>query len=358
MSPKQIIIVSNKTDISQLAYRLLDGGEHKLYQAENCDLARSIIQKERIDVILLGFPSADQCLPHLDYLLESGIDPAVIALLDTDDHERYLMCHKEGALDCLTAPLTAERLIKSIERCVAIKSLEREKRDFVSMLSHDLKNPLTAAIGSIDLVREKRLGPLNPEQQDYLASAIESCNEVVSMIDNLLDIHRFEGGKLVFNKSPLNLVELTRYVLHSFRGIIKQVRINLTTRLDDNIPELLIDRGRFSRVIANLIANAVKFTPDGGDIVVSCGYGISETSKMSVVLQVKDSGSGISQLDLPLIFDRFVQASKHGGRGSGGSGLGLAFCKMTVEAHGGTIKAISQKGEGSEFIITLPIPEE
>lgn len=358
MGTKQILIVANSTTAAQLAFQLLETAPYQLHQAATCEEARIIIKNQRLDAILLGSPPHQHCLPSLEHLQESGNDPAVIALLDANEQERYLDCHKQGALDCLMAPFSVERLVKSIERCLAIKSLEREKRDFISMLSHDLKNPLTAAIGSIDLVREKRLGPLNREQASYLLSAIESCNEVVAMIDNLLDIHRLEAGKLVFHKTPVNLSELAQQVVAGFRGTIKHAQIQLQTQLEDDLPLLNLDRHKFSRVLANLLANAVKFTPCGGEISVRCYCGVSANSDVAVMLSVSDTGNGIATIELPTIFDRFVQARNQTGRGSGGSGLGLAFCKMVTEAHNGTITAESREGVGSEFTITLPLPEE
>lgn len=358
MGIKQLLIVTNTTAAAQLAFQLLEAGPYQLHLVDTCEEARSVIAQQRVDAILLGSPPYQHCLPSLEHLQESGSDPAVIALLDADEQERYLDCHKQGALDCLMAPFSVERLVKSIERCLAIKSLEREKRDFISMLSHDLKNPLTAAIGSIDLVREKRLGPLNREQGSYLLSAIESCNEVVAMIDNLLDIHRLEAGKIAFHKTPVNLSELAQQVVAGFRGMIKHAQIHLQTQLEDDLPLLDLDRSKFSRVIANLLANAVKFTPCGGEISVRCYCGVSAASQVAVMLSIADTGNGIATVELPMIFDRFVQARNQTGRGSGGSGLGLAFCKMVVEAHNGTITADSREGVGSEFTITLPLPEQ
>lgn len=358
MGSKHILIVSNNTVAAQLAYELLEASSYRLHEAQSCLEARSIIQNNHLDAILLGSPPYEHCLPSLDHLQESGNDPAVIALLDVNEQERYLACHHEGALDCLMAPFTSEKLIKSIERSMAIKALEREKRDFISMLSHDLKNPLTAAIGSIDLVREKRLGPLNREQASYLLSAIDSCNEVAAMIDNLLDIHRFEAGKITFKKVPVHLGQLTQQLVNGFRGMLKHAHIQLVVQIEENLPQLMLDQTKFSRVIANLLNNAVKFTPIRGEITVSCCCGVSADSKLAVMLRIKDTGTGISATELPLIFDRFIQARNQSVRGSGGSGLGLAYCKMTVEAHGGTITADSQQGIGSEFTIVLPAPDE
>lgn len=358
MVTKQLLIVSNDTTASQLAHELLETSAYKLYLASSCLEARTIIQNHHLDAILLGSPPHEHCLPSLEHLQEAGNDPAVIALLDANEQERYLACHQEGALDCLMAPFSSEKLVKSIERSIAIKALEREKRDFISMLSHDLKNPLTAAIGSIDLVREKRLGTLNREQASYLMSAIDSCNEVAAMIDNLLDIHRFEAGKITFKKVPVNLGQLTKHLADGFRGMCKHAQIQLTVQIEDNLPILMLDKAKFSRVIANLLTNAVKFTPSKGEITICCCHGVAADSTLAVMLRIKDTGAGISATELPLIFDRFVQARNQNIRGSGGSGLGLAFCKMAVEAHGGSITSDSQQGIGSEFTITLPLAEK
>ncbi len=354
----QVLIVYNSTEAGMLAYQLLKKSSYELHLAASCEEAGKILLSQHIDLVLLGSPRHEHCLPPLDHLLETGKQGvAVIALLDSNEKERYLACHKQGALDCLMAPFSPEQLIKSIERCLAIKSLERDKRDFLSMLSHDLKNPITAAIGSIDLVREKRLGSINREQASYLLSAIESCNEVVAMIDNLLDIQRFEAGKMVFHKRPVNLSDLTQQVLNGFKGVFKHAQINLNTSLEENLPLICLDKNKFSRVIANLLTNAVKFTPVGGEISVFCCCGVSEESKLIQILKIKDNGEGITATDLPNIFNRFIQARNQPGRGNGGAGLGLSFCKIAVEAHQGTITAESREGVGSEFTITLPISE-
>ncbi len=355
---KQILVVDNGAQAPRLAAQLLASlGSFDVHHSAECTTACNLIPAKRFDLILLGSPADAECLPSLGKLKELGCDPAVIALLDANEAGRYLSCLKEGAVDCLMAPFTVEELVKRMERGMAMKALDRERQDFVSMLSHDLKNPITAVIGSVDLVRERRLGPLNDEQAEYLMAAIDSCNEVVAMIDNLLDIHRYEAGKMLFNRRPSNLAELVRQTTTSYRGVAQSADLTLTTIVDDNLPHLLLDRDKFSRVLANLLSNAAHFTPEGGTITVTCSQGVSADSQLAIVLSVKDTGDGIPVEDLPLIFDRFIQAHHPGSRGGGGSGLGLAYCKMAVEAHGGTISALSREGHGSEFIITLPVPE-
>lgn len=355
---KQVLLVDNGAHAPRLAAQLLSAtGFFDLHHTAECAEACNLLPDKRFDLILLGSPSHAECLPPLGKLRELGCDPAVIALLDANEEGRYIACLKEGAVDCMMAPFSADELIKRMERGMALKALDREKQDFVSMLSHDLKNPITAVIGSVDLVREGRLGPVNSEQAEYLMAAIDSCNEVVAMIDNLLDIHRFEAGKIQLRKTTVNLADLVRQVTSSYRGVAQAADLHLNVIIDDDVPELLLDRDKFSRLLGNLLSNSARFTPEGGEITVTCSQGISADSDLAIVLSVKDTGDGIPANDLPLIFDRFVQARHHGSRGGGGSGLGLAFCKMTVEAHDGTISASSREGHGSEFIVTLPVPE-
>lgn len=357
MLMKQVLIVDNGTQAAHEAVTLLKDGPYGIQFASSCLEARTIIFETHIDAILLGSPAQDQCLPPLDHLKETAHDPAVIALLDSDENHRFLDCHKQGALDCLIVPFDQDKLCKSIERCLAIKALEREKRDFISMLSHGLKNPITAAIGSIDLVREKRLGSINHEQATYLMSAIESCGEVVTMIDNLLDVHKLEAGKLIFRMAQTSIAPVIQQVLHHFKGSIGQAQLQLHLHMEEELPLVTIDKTKMTRVFGNLLTNAIKFTPTGGSISIDCRTGISEDSKLALIINVSDTGTGIPPSEIATIFDRFVQGLSHSRRTSGGCGLGLAFCKMAVEGQGGTIHATSDVGVGTTFTIALPLSD-
>ena len=254
-----------------------------------------------------------------------------------------------------------------------LKALEQEREDFVSMLSHDLKTPITAIVGSLDLVRDGRLGPVNSEQREYLDSAVESCTEMVDMIDTLLDIHKFEAGKMVMVFKAEDLNQLIQKTISRFRPMADRADIKLFATVKEPLPQLQIDRAKFLRLISNLISNSLKFTPDGGEIEIGAAlvratndlkkripeqnYPTPELPAKGRVLQifVRDTGSGIAQEDLVTIFDRFVQARTRRKGKSGGSGLGLAFCRKVMDAHHGYIWAESQAGKGSTFFILIPL---
>jgi signal transduction histidine kinase len=248
----------------------------------------------------------------------------------------------------------------------------QEKDDFASMLSHDMKNPLTAVIGSIDIIREGRLGPVNEEQAEYLHAAIDSCNEVIAMMDNLLDIQRYETGRMQIRIADYGAAEILRAVTQRFTRIAEHDGIRLKERFSHETPKISVDKNAFSRVIANLLANAVKFTPEGGEIVVSCrclkGTEMPWASLPAYValpdgfveqgcfvrVGIRYTGSGIPADDPGRIFERHAQSRDGVGWERGGSGLGLTFCKMAVESCGGIIWVESEAGDGSEFIILLP----
>ena len=154
--------------------------------------------------------------------------------------------------------------VEIIRDISAVKALEQEKEDFVSMLSHDLKAPITAVVGSVDLVREGRLGPVNADQREYLESSMESCAEMVEMIDTLLGVHKFEAGKMLMHFKEEQPRQLIQRTYTRFITVAKRAQINLLANVPDDLPGISVDRSTFSRLLGNLISNAVKFTPEGG----------------------------------------------------------------------------------------------
>ncbi|AAR33343.1 response regulator [Geobacter sulfurreducens] len=266
--------------------------------------------------------------------------------------------------------------VEIIRDISTLKALEREREDFVSMLSHDLKTPITAVVGSIDLVREGRIGPVNAEQRSYLDSAMESCAEMVDMIDTLLDVHRFEAGRMVMAARLEDLGPLMARTLGRFDSVARRAGIALVLTLPDYPLALSLDRNQFARLMGNLIANAIKFTQEGGEIEVSARL-LNDPAELvgripresypdvplpplnpHLLITVRDTGVGIPADSLVSIFDRFVQARNRRLGKSTGTGLGLAFCRKVMDAHHGYIWAESVEGEGSSFNMLFPLTNE
>jgi PAS domain S-box-containing protein len=255
----------------------------------------------------------------------------------------------------------------------ALKALEQEREDFVSMLSHDLKSPITAIVGSLDLVREKRLGPVNEDQREYLESAIESCSEMVDMIDTLLDVHKFDAGKMVMDFKPEEPHLLIEKIVNRFQPAAQRADLRLFASIKDSLPTVQVDRTKFSRLLSNLLSNAMKFTPDDGEIEIAAtivrasaelkkripeqvlqGRDLPGKSRF-LQISVRDTGVGIPKEALLSIFDRFVQVKTRRMGKTTGSGLGLTFCRKVMDAHHGYIWGESVVGKGSTFFLLFPL---
>ena len=377
---EKILVVADQADIAGLIVQQLQEAGFATTWVKGGDAAIPALEREDFSLALLDImPPKANGIEVLSHIRETGKNTAVIMMTAHDNENLAVEYVKAGVVDYLSKPFAADDILQRVMRAIANRRvmlekqrLEQEKDDFVSMLSHDMKNPLTAVIGSIDIIREGRLGPVNEEQAEYLHAAIDSCNEVIAMIDNLLDIHRFEAGRMQIKITECGAAELLRAVTRRFTRIAEHDGISLKERLSHETPKIAVDKNAFSRVIANLLANAVKFTPEGGEIVVSC-HCLKDTEMpwarlpayvtlpdcfadqgCHVRVSVRDTGSGIPADDLGRIFERYVQSRNGAERERGGSGLGLAFCKMAVERCGGIIWVESEVGNGSEFIILLP----
>jgi len=376
----RILIVDDEADIAAILKLHLEDSGYATAWAGNGQVALQMLKDGGFSLALMDVKMPGMSgVEVLKRISESGLDASVIMMTAHGSEDLVVECMTSGAVDYISKPFSLDDTLQRVDRALANrrmlldkKRLEQEKEDFLYMLSHDLKNPITVVIGSIDIMREGRLGPVNTEQVEYLQSAIDSCNEVVGMIDNLLDVQRFEAGRMPVVLRPHSPAALAAAAVDRFSKAAEHEGMELTLDTDGDTTEIAVDRGLMNRVFANLLVNAVKFTPAGGSIKVSCRcvrnsaarriripvYFVPPAGFASrhcfVRISVKDTGNGIPHEDLDHIFERYTQSHNAVGRERGGAGLGLAFCKMAVESFNGIIWAESEAGVGSEFIILLP----
>lgn len=230
------------------------------------------------------------------------------------------------------------------------KRLEQVKQEFVAMLSHDLRTPLTSVLMSLELLGHPSFR-LAEEGQGYLAQAERSLQVCISLINELLEIERYEAGMLHIELAPANLRGLAQAAIDAVRPIAdsKDIHISLTADLDNSERLVKMDGERITRVLINLLANAIKFSAGGAKIVVKVEY-----ESTIVRAKVIDRGRGIPSDQLDKVFDRFQQVQSSDGQRGAGSGLGLAICKAIIEAHKGKIGVYSEDGKGSTFWFELP----
>ena len=223
---------------------------------------------------------------------------------------------------------------------------EELKRGVISTVSHQLKSPLTSIRMAIHLLLEEKIGSLTPKQAELLVAAREDSDRLHSILNNLLDISRIESGKVEMNFRKVSPHSMVFEALEPFQMDFKDRNVMLGTELQDDLPEVWADTARMSHVFANLLSNALRYTPPGGKVTV-----LGKADEEWVQFSVADSGKGIPSQYLARIFEQFFRVPDQGTET--GAGLGLAIVKEIVEAHGGTVKVESRLGEGSTFTFTL-----
>ena len=225
-----------------------------------------------------------------------------------------------------------------------IRDAERTKQEVVAMVTHDLKTPLTTLGNALEIL----LTATSEKSDHYIAMAQRNVAHMTSLVADLLDIEKARAGMMQLSKALIELSRCFDATLDTTAGMAEAKKIRVTCQATDHIVEA--DPEALTRVIINLVANAIKFSPPGAEVIIGAAK-----APGFIHVWVQDQGQGIPAADLDRVFDRFQQASQSGGaKNAGGTGLGLTICKEFVRLHGGEIWAESSPGKGSKFTFTLP----
>lgn len=260
-----------------------------------------------------------------------------------DGEERNLIVH--------TGPL---ELPKGVRGSVSVfydvtnlRKLEGIRKEFVANVSHELRTPLTCIRGFAETLRSGALEDRDAARR-FVEKIESNAAQLQNLVEDLLDLSKIESGRLELDPQPCRVRSITESVLENFETL-KAKRLSMENRIVPEI-EVRVDPKAFRQILANLIDNAIKYTPEGGRIMVT-----SEIIGGLCRVTVTDTGIGIPKKDLPRVFERFYRTDKARSRQMGGTGLGLAIVKHLVQAHGGEVGVRSEVGNGSEFWFTVPL---
>jgi PAS domain S-box-containing protein len=235
--------------------------------------------------------------------------------------------------------------VMQIRNITAEKELDQLKDDFLQSLTHDLRSPMTAVRGYLQVLGEEMAGPLNDEQKKMIRIMENASTKLLHIVSNLLDSAKMSAGKLRLNITECQLRQILPNTVEIFATETGKKKITLTLDMPEKMSPIKLDPQLLERVIINLVGNAIKFTPDGGFITVKF---IEFSDRIQG--QVIDTGNGMPPEFLNRIFKKFEQASGT----KGGTGLGLSICKFVIDAHYGEINVRSKLGEGTTFTFTIP----
>ncbi len=280
--------------------------------------------------------------------------------LDAAERERELLRQTKENLAHNYHQLQV-RLEKLKEENEKLRELDRVKSNFISTVVHDIRSPLTVIVGTLDLLREElaRGRPIDHHYyQRLFDDSLSNCQEIAQLIDDMLTLARISERRLVLSFEPATVSEIVEEAMQIAAGAARQAEVTLTCEIAAGLPIVYVDRKQMHRALMNLVNNAIKFTPAGGQVTIQARL-LQEKRRDApcdyVLLSVVDTGEGLSPEEAPYVFEAYWQASN--GKRKTGTGLGLAIVKRIAVAHGGNASVRSQLGKGSSFTIMIPVRE-
>jgi signal transduction histidine kinase len=234
-----------------------------------------------------------------------------------------------------------------------LRTANRFKGEFLANMSHELRTPLNSIIGFAELLHDGKVGPVSPDQEEFLGDILASGRHLLQLINDVLDLSKVEAGKLQFNPEAVSLSLLIGEALGTLRATAATKAIQIECSVDAGLGEVLLDASRLKQVLYNYVSNALKFTPKGGRVVVRV---LPEAAPWAFRLEVEDTGPGIPPDDSARLFKEFEQLDSGTATKHQGTGLGLMLTKRLVEAQGGNVGLLSTVGRGSTFYAIYPRP--
>ncbi len=297
-----------------------------------------------VDLLSLGTlaVAVEQCLKGAADFQPTSFDKAI--LVNLEGAEKFYLPRVLAMRNENGAPIGVVVAMQDVTR---FRVADDVKTDLIATVSHELKTPLTSMQMAVYLLLEEKIGPLNPKQTEMLLAARSNSDRLFDMIEDLLDLARFEGGAALIEKKPVSSQRLVEEVAEQERELVVSRGLKLSMQIEPFLPRVEISRTRIDQVFANFLSNAVKYSPPAGTITL-----IARREGANMVrFIVRDEGPGVPKELRRRIFEKFYRVPESRGDGAG---LGLSIAREIVLAHGGSIGVDCEEGKGSEFYFILP----
>ncbi|MCG6135780.1 MAG: hybrid sensor histidine kinase/response regulator [Nostoc sp. LLA-1] len=372
----KILVVDDSPDNVFLIKTILEEEGYTVSTAENGVSALTQLETSPCDLVLL-----DLMMPGMDgYEVTRRIREDMklqayipILLITAHDAPNVAQGLDLGADDFIRKPVTVDELLARVRSLLRLKrsiderdEIARQREDFVSRLTHDLRTPLVAADRMLMLFQQGALGNLSPQMAEVITIMARSNLNLLSMVNTLLEVYRFEAGRKTLAFQPVDLSQLLEELVGELTPLAQDKKLSLKLELSEDATNTIVmgDRLELHRLFTNLIGNAIKFTESGSvairltsvlwsSKISSSEFTASASISDYVTIEIADTGTGISPEEQANLFERFRQGSHK----SSGSGLGLYLSRRIVDAHHGSILVSSELNKGSVFMVNLPIKQ-
>ena len=356
-----ILVIDDEEAIRDSCCQVLSRAGYGTRTAENGNIGLEKITETKPDLVLV-----DLKMPGLSGMevLEkiAEIDASIVCVVITGyaTIESAVEAMKRNAYDFLSKPFTPDQLRIVVKRGLerrrlAIESerLRREKQmmreNFVTLVSHQLRSPLASVRQYFGVIREGFAGDVTDKQKQIIEKANKYLDDLMQLINDWLDMSRMDSGRIAEKFEPVALGPVLSEILELAKPLAETGKITLDLQLGHNSLEVRGDRESLKQAITNIVTNAIHYNRQGGTVAIS-----TREQGNDLVVEICDTGIGISQDNLPFIFDEFFRVKSSETRHVAGSGLGLPIAKRIIEAHNGHIQVYSELGKGTTFSIFLP----
>ena len=361
-----ILIVDDTEDNLDLLEFALKRKPVRMLRAGSGKECLQLAAQHHPDVILLDIQMPDmdgfETLKHLRASRKSADIPVIFLTAQRKDALSIEQGLLLGAEEYLTKPIDIDELLVRTRSLVRLKKmeveLERTKADFMAMLIHDMRSPIGGISSILELLEEPLLRgeAVQEVHRELLTSAEEATRRLLHLINDMLDLSKFEAGKMNLSREQVHIGKIADRIMKQMLPQFKQKGINIKLVLEDNLPLISADANKISQVFANILSNALKFTSSNGTVQIVIGKMQESTDAGEWVwTAISNTGIGILPEEITTIFERYKQGIASEVVQAKGTGLGLAICKLIVEAHSGSITAESEPGKLTVFRFTLPV---
>lgn len=374
MDEGKILVVEDDPLNQDLLESRLKKAGYSVRTADNGRAALEMLGSEEFDLVLLDLLMPEMSgYETLERMMASDTlrHIPVIVITALDELDSAVRCIEMGAMDFVPKPPNPVLLRARVNASLAAKrhhdrevalheeleakhrhleELERLRDELTHMVVHDLRSPLSSVLLGLQSVGVQ--GELNDRQRQSIDAAMWSARRLLGLINDLLDISKMEDGSMVLERTPIRAEKLAGDAVRQVEVLAKMGRRNLSSDVGEGLPAVEADQEKLLRALVNLLDNAIKFTPPGGAVGLLVRLAAGGDG---MLFQVSDTGEGIPKEYFGRIFEKFGQVETRASGHRMSTGLGLTFCKMVAEAHGGKIEVASELGQGSIFSMTVPL---